>query len=364
MFYIQVDDDIRLRLHEELYTDVLFQLTDTNRAHIGKYLGWAQNVKSPDDTRAYIQSAKEEFIQGKGAPFNILYQGECVGAVGLHVLDKDSRRGEVGYWLGEAYTGKGIITRAVRTLLDYAFTGMNLNRILIRCDVRNTASCGIATRLGFTHEGMRRQAIYNNNEYCDMNYYALLAQDWTITGTPIIEHPVDDDISLRLLEAKNAELQYALVDKNRAHLGAWMPWVQNTKGVADISEFIQASLKQYAENNGFQAGIWYQNELVGMIGFHYWDFANRVTSIGYWLSAEHTGKGIMTRAVRQMLNISFNTVGLNRVGIECAVENHKSCAIPERLGFTLEGVARQYENMHDHMNDMKVYALLKDDWTG
>src|SRR3712207_9579419 len=61
---------------------------------------------------------------------------------------------------------------------------------------------------------------------------------------------------------------------------------------------------------------------------------------------------------------SFLELGLNRVGIACAVENEKSCAIPERLGFRNEGVQRQAEWLYDRFVDHVGYAVLASEWRG
>ena len=70
----------------------------------------------------------------------------------------------------------------------------------------------------------------------------------------------------------------------------------------------------------------------------------------------------MTRATKTLIDFAFNNLNLNRVQFSCAVDNKKSCAIPERLGFKKEGIARQAEWLYDHFVDWQQYSLLKDDW--
>lgn len=59
------------------------------------------------------------------------------------------------------------------------------------------------------------------------------------------------------------------------------------------------------------------------------------------MSEDAQGQGIITRSVSALLNYLFETLNINRVEIQCAVNNHKSIAIPERLGFVNEGVKRE-----------------------
>jgi ribosomal-protein-serine acetyltransferase len=84
--------------------------------------------------------------------------------------------------------------------------------------------------------------------------------------------------------------------------------------------------------------------------------------VGYWLSEELQGRGLVTAACRAMVDHAFEELELNRVSIACATENIKSCAIPERLGFRQEGVVRQAEWLYDHFVDHVLYATLVGEW--
>jgi len=169
--------------------------------------------------------------------------------------------------------------------------------------------------------------------------------------------------SLRLFEESDADELYALVDRNRAHLEPWMPWVPGVRGPADQLEFIRASRRQVADNDGFQVGIvTADGALAGTAGFHGVSWLNRATSIGYWLGAEAQGRGLMTAAVRALIDHAFGAWALHRVVIEAAVDNARSRAIPERLGFREEGVRREAERHGDRYRDLVVYGLLAPEW--
>lgn len=92
------------------------------------------------------------------------------------------------------------------------------------------------------------------------------------------------------------------------------------------------------------------------------DWTNRWTSLSYWLDGAHQGRGIMTAACRVMLSQGFNDWRLNRITIECATQNARSRAIPERLGFKFEGVIREVEWLHDRYVDHAVYGMLRSDY--
>jgi len=178
----------------------------------------------------------------------------------------------------------------------------------------------------------------------------------------MFEHKVDDDITLRLLEPRHADALFALVDANRQHLRQWLPWLDANSAVSDTLQFIKMTQKQFADNAGFVAGIWYCGDIVGVVGHNRIDWENRISYPGYWLTEGFQGKGIMTKSCHALINHAFGELNLNRVDIRCAVENSKSRAIPERLGFRQEGVIRQAEWLYDKFVDHVVYGVLSNDW--
>ncbi len=178
----------------------------------------------------------------------------------------------------------------------------------------------------------------------------------------MFSYKLGENTELRLLEERHAQELTDLTDRNREYLRAWLPWVDANRTVEDRKKFIRGALKQFAENNGFTAGIWHEGRLAGVIGYHSIDWENRTTAVGYWIGEEYQGQGLVTAACRALVDHAFEELGLNRVSIACATENKKSCAIPERLGFRREGVVRQAEWLYDHFVDHVVYATLASEW--
>lgn len=175
-------------------------------------------------------------------------------------------------------------------------------------------------------------------------------------------YDVDEEISIRMLAEKDAERLFEITDKSRDYLREWLPWVDHTKAVQDSLTFIQTGFKIYNERTGLTAGIYYKNTLVGVAGFNNIDWQNRIGYIGYWLAINYQGRGIMTRVARALTDYAFYEYELNRIEIRVADKNIKSQAIPERLGFTKEGLLRQTEWLYDHFVDHIVYGMLKSDW--
>ncbi|QAS54356.1 GNAT family N-acetyltransferase [Halobacillus litoralis] len=175
-------------------------------------------------------------------------------------------------------------------------------------------------------------------------------------------HKIDEDLSLKLPEEKDAATLFTLTDNSRLTLREWLPWVDGTKTLEDTKSFINFGRKGFSENKSLTALILFKEEIAGTAGFNELDHTNNVAKIGYWLGAEFQGKGIMTRTVTALVEYAISEMEMNRVEIRAAEENEKSRAIPERLGFTEEGRIRQGEWLYDHYVDHIVYGMLASEW--
>jgi ribosomal-protein-serine acetyltransferase len=168
-------------------------------------------------------------------------------------------------------------------------------------------------------------------------------------------------VTLTLLEEADAPELYALTDRNRARLRAWLGWADDTRGAEDSLTFIRATREQWEKGRGFHGGLRVDGRIAGCVGFHGIDRPSLSTGIGYWIGGEFEGRGLMTRAVRALVEHAFRDLGLHRVEIRCAVENARSRAIPERLGFRQEGILRGAERAAGRTMDIVVYGRLATD---
>jgi ribosomal-protein-serine acetyltransferase len=177
-------------------------------------------------------------------------------------------------------------------------------------------------------------------------------------------HRIDEGLEFRLYEEADAEELFSVVDANRAHIRRWMIWPEQIRTVEDERAFVRANRERFAKENGFNAGIWQAGRLVGGVGFHYVNREHRKTEIGYWLAESAQGRGVMTRAVRAMVTHAFGHWKLHRVIVYAATENRRSRAVVERVGFTLEGTAREAEWLGDRFVDLALYSMLEHEWAG
>jgi RimJ/RimL family protein N-acetyltransferase len=147
-------------------------------AHANNYKVW-RNMRdrfpypyTMDDAREWIQHAREEF---PGVNFAIVVDGEAAGGIGL-ILNSDIHRysAEIGYWLGEAFWGRGVVTEAVRALTRWAFDNFNLNRIYAGVLEWNPASMRVLEKAGYQFEGRLRNAAIKQNQVMDEFIYSIV----------------------------------------------------------------------------------------------------------------------------------------------------------------------------------------------
>lgn len=172
---------------------------------------------------------------------------------------------------------------------------------------------------------------------------------------------IADDSYLPLLEEADARGLHELIEANRTHLAPWLPWAAG-QTFEDTLDFIRGTRAQLTGNDGFQAAIIIEGAIVGVIGYPAVDWGNCSTRIGYWLDEGRQGGGTMTAAVRLLVDHALTVWRLNRVEIIAAMENRRSRAIPERLGFHREGTLRQFQLVNGRYLDCVSYSMLAADW--
>jgi len=107
--------------------------------------------------------------------FAIEYNGVHVGNVGVHPMDDVYRKSaEIGYFLGEEYWNKGIMSRAVKLAIDYAFAELDVVRIFTGIFDFNTASGRVLEKCGFKKEAVFEKAVFKNGNFYDEIRYAII----------------------------------------------------------------------------------------------------------------------------------------------------------------------------------------------
>jgi ribosomal-protein-serine acetyltransferase len=175
---IKITDAITLELIDEQHAQPLLDLVNANRHYLHQWLPWVNNMQTPDNFKGYINRCKQQHEERSNYGYVIMLNNTLVGRIGIYYIDQENCLGAIGYWLGENFSGRGIVTQACIGLINHCFNHLNLNRIEIKCATENYKSAAIPERLRFKKEGVLRQAERVNGRFIDLNLYAMLKEEW------------------------------------------------------------------------------------------------------------------------------------------------------------------------------------------
>lgn len=145
-----------------------------------EWMEWASYLPEAEETEQRCQNARAKFLTGED--FNVRAYLKTTGALalcaGLHPLDWNVPKFEIGYWCRAAYMGQGYVTETVRALTRIGFKVFGANRIEIRCDARNLRSRGVAERAGYTLEvTLHNDMVAPDGKLRDTLVYALFPEE-------------------------------------------------------------------------------------------------------------------------------------------------------------------------------------------
>jgi len=171
-----------------------------------------------------------------------------------------------------------------------------------------------------------------------------------------------DGIQLRQFAEADVSALYQLVLANLGHLKPWMGWATDSTGEQDIREFVQSTAQGISSGDSNEFGVWCDDVMVGAAGIHTRNREDNAAQIGYWLTATHWGRGVITRCAAVLCDRGFQVFGLERIEIHTAADNRASQRVAERLGFQLEGRLRRNMRRDGVWHDRLIFGLLASDW--
>ncbi|MCZ4496589.1 MAG: GCN5-related N-acetyltransferase [Thermoleophilia bacterium] len=144
-----------IRAFEPADAEALWAGVEESRATLEPWLPWVAGYESIDDAVRTIERFQAVWADRDDLPFGVFHRetGELLGGTGLHRIDWEALRFEIGYWLRESHERHGYMTECVAALARTALREFDARRIEIRMDPHNVRSRGIPVRLGFRSEG-------------------------------------------------------------------------------------------------------------------------------------------------------------------------------------------------------------------
>jgi ribosomal-protein-alanine N-acetyltransferase len=146
---------------------------------VTKYMSF-ETHNSIEDSRTFLRLVATQYANHEPSSLGIIFKEKnlLIGSIGYLNWSNDHKRIEIGYVLLRDYWNKGIISEAVKALVDYLFDKSDLVRIEARCLKENTASARVMEKIGMQCEGILRKQLFAKGEYHDMKIYSILRDEW------------------------------------------------------------------------------------------------------------------------------------------------------------------------------------------
>ena len=162
--------------------DELFAAVEESRQHLWPWMPWVNQHQTVEDSRDFILRTQAKWLLREDdltVGFFEASSGRYLGGSGLHIRGWDVPAFEIGYWIRASAEGHGYVAETVKLLTDFAFASLGAQRVMIRCDARNTRSAAVAERLGFVREALLRNELrtHTDSELRDTLIFSLIPSD-------------------------------------------------------------------------------------------------------------------------------------------------------------------------------------------
>lgn len=169
----------RLVLRAMTLADAEDMFTYASDPDVARYVTWSAHC-TLEDSLGFLRFVEQRYAAGDAYDWGLILKetNRLIGTCGYVNWLKNHHVGEIGYALGSAYWGKGLVTEAARRVIEFGFNEMGLNRIEARCKPINIGSERVMQKIGMHFEGVARQKMFVKGEYHDLKQYAVLKDDW------------------------------------------------------------------------------------------------------------------------------------------------------------------------------------------
>lgn len=148
-----------------------------NDDEVTKYITWSSH-KNIEESKSFISEIINKYTENKYQwAIELKENKEVIGDISAPRIFENIETVEMGYVLGRKYWNKGIVTEALKALIQFFFKEVGVNRIEAKHDINNPASGEVMKKCGMQFEGILRQAGKNNTGICDLAVYSILKDD-------------------------------------------------------------------------------------------------------------------------------------------------------------------------------------------
>lgn len=296
----------------------------------------------------------------------IEYDGNYVGTIDLR--DGEGGVGEVGFAVAADVRGNGVMTRALKLVVRYAFDGLDWKRVIWRAYVGNYASRRVAWKAGFRGlvtipGGGRSRGVRKDEWVATIGYDDELEPKGNWWKVPVL-----DGGAIRLRELRESDAQRVMEACGDERTQQWLTGMPSPYGIDDAKGFIASRPAQAASGDAVAWAITdpVTDELLGNVSV--FGLNNRIDNtsgeIGYWMHPDARGRKVMSTAVQLVVEHAFRPVedgglGRRRLVLRCADVNTASAHVAEANGFTQVANERVADPRRDGTYDnLFTYDLL------
>ena len=322
--------------------------TTTDIPEIVQYAGHekvaatTQNMPHPyakKDAVFWINMAKEGLQTQTHYIFGIRLHttGEFIGGIGINI-NQAFDRGELGYWIGVPFWNKGYATEATRLVLQFGFEQLKLNKIFAVHLIGNASSGKVMTKNGMIKEGELKEHYKKGAEYRSVLQYRLTKGEYETLKSkepsmflPVSFRIVTPRLILRI--PSEADIPHIFSATRQAGFNDGMAW-EAPEMEAELIAPLERSLESWKIGTGIAFTIEQQQtgDFLGRISIRKTKTAN-IWNIGFFTHPNHQGKGIMTEAVKAILQFGFTHLKANSIEAAYALWNKASERVLHKNGF-------------------------------
>jgi ribosomal-protein-serine acetyltransferase len=179
----------------------------------------------------------------------------------------------------------------------------------------------------------------------------------------VFQLPVDDEIALVLAEERHAEAVTEMIVRNQPRLARWEPWAEQPATVDGTRAFIRTALEDFLRGRQISTIIAVDGgrQFVGRCGLRINPYAG-TADVGYWLDSQYERRGIASRSANALVTTAIAELELWRIELRTSVDNARSRAVAERLGFSFEGTLPGGLRFVHRSDDVALYAITAEQW--
>ncbi|HEX4978309.1 MAG TPA: GNAT family N-acetyltransferase [Nocardioides sp.] len=289
----------------------------------------------------------------------------------ISLRPEGSRRAEIAYGSHPWCRGRGVMERALRLLLEWGFSELDLAMVVWWANKGNWASRKLAWRLGFQMEGTVRSWLPQRGELRDGWVGSLLRDDPREPGWPWYDVPtiLGPTVTLRAFRDADApRIQEACSEDRVQH---WLRSVPSPYTLDDAQQFLEDRREKHATGAGLSWAVADPATDVLLANVSLFDVRpGRDAEVGFWTHPAARGRGVMTEACGLVVRHAFvpeddGGLGLRRLRATAADGNAASVHVIRANGFTPVGREREASRLGDGTPvDLLVHDLLEPEWSG